>query len=157
MNSRRKMREASRSLAIAFNIGRVQEALYRADAGETLQPDEKALFEQLARLFAAAGRAVEWTQATVDGAVADEDFHDGHALRSLSLVLPIIRNYPTSPRETLELLARVSTTLGSGGGVDRNQRVTFDTVLGDLAASAGGRLEDLLEDRSPQVSLKSLP
>ena len=143
-SSRRKMREASRSLAIAFNIGRVQEALYRADAGEPLEQDAKELLEQLTRLFTAATRGLKWTQATIEGSAADDELGDSRALRSLSLVLPIIRKYPSPPVETLSLLANATSTLSAGNRPDPDARKLLDAVMVDLAAHAGTRLDDLL-------------
>jgi hypothetical protein len=144
--SRREMREASRSLAIAFNIGRVQEALYRTDAGEALEPEEKGLFEQLTRLFTEAGRGLRWAEAAVTEKATDEGSSiDSRALRSLSLVLPVIRNCPTPPPETLALLAEVAAKLGAGEAVDRARRTTFDTVLSDLALRASTKYLGLAE------------
>jgi hypothetical protein len=155
--SRRKMREASRSLAIAFNIGRAQEALYRMSAGQPLELEEKAFLEQLTHLFTEACHGFAWTQATVEGTATEDDLGDSRALRSLSLVLPIIRKYPTRPSETLSLLAEVSTKLGAGETVEQSKRTMFDAVLGALASHAGSRLDDVLEDRGESVSLSPLP
>jgi hypothetical protein len=156
-SSRRKMREASRSLAIAFNIGRVQEALYRSDAGEPLEADTKELFEQLARLFAEATRGLEWTQATIEGAATEDELGDSRALRSLNLVLPILRRYAVPPLETLSLLAKATRSLSAGEHLDPTQRQTFDAALGDLASHAGSRLDDALEDGGASVALSPLP
>lgn len=149
------MREASRSLAIAFNIGRIQEVLYRLDAGQQADPDDKGLLEQAVKLFVEARRGFEWTQATVAG-VGGEDVIESRAFRSLNFVLPTIKNYPQPVADTLSILTEVATKLRNGSPADPNHRRMFDTVLGDLASSAGNRLDELVEERNGSVSLRSL-
>jgi hypothetical protein len=159
------MREVSQSLAIAFNIGQAQEALYRSDAGEQLGIDEQALFTRIARLFSEAELGLEWTQATVTRAlVSNEEDQPAReqagtatrALRSLSLVLPVIRNAGT-PKETLELLAETARKLGAGQFVSKESRATFDAIMSDLARYVGGRAGNALEERGAAISLLPIP
>ena len=47
----RRMQEGSRDLAIAFNIGRAEEALHRLDTGNPLDAQDASHFERIADLF----------------------------------------------------------------------------------------------------------
>jgi hypothetical protein len=154
--SRRKMREASRSLAVAFNVGRVQEALYRIDAGELPEDDDKLILRRLADFFTDARAGFEWTQETVGGTTGEFDLDVSPSLRSLRLVLPVIRGYPIEPVKTLENLRDVALQLSEGKAVDPGQRQTFETVLGDLASLAGNKLNEALEQQARTVRLSPL-
>lgn len=159
--SRRRMREASRSLAIAFNIGQAQEALYRADAGGALDDEAQQLFRELKHFFQDASRGLVWTQAAVEALDATDDddaVSDGVALRSLSLVLPIVRSNATmAPKDVLAQLADISDKLGSGHLVSKPDRVAFDQILGELARHASARLDASREERANSISLLPLP
>lgn len=159
--SRRRMREASRSLAIAFNIGQAQEALYRADAGEPLDDEARQLFRELNHFFQDASRGLLWTQAAVedlDATDGDNAVSDAAALRSLSLVLPVVRsNAPAAPKEILAQLTDISDKLGSGQLVSKHDRTTFDQILGDLARHASAKLDASREERANSISLLPLP
>ncbi len=145
------MREASRSLAVAFNVGRIQEALYRVDAGGALEDDDKQVLRRLASLFADARVGYAWTQETVQGFSGEFDLDAPSSLRSLSLVLPVIRGYPGEPAKTLEQLHDVAVELSEGKVVDASRRQPFETVLGDLASLAGSKLDEALGQQTRTV------
>lgn len=150
------MREASRSLAVAFNVGRVQEALYRLDAGSPPDEDDKLILRRLADFFVEARAGLQWTQATVDGTTGEFDLSVSPSLRSLSLVLPVIRGYPVEAPKMLESLHAVALQLSEGKPVDAERRRMFETVLGDLASVAGSKLDEALGPKTRSVRFSPL-
>lgn len=156
--SRRRMRDVSQSLGIAFNIAQAQEALYRADAGAPLDTEERALFTLLACLFQDALVGLQWTQATAEGKEGEDAVgNETRALRSLGVVLPVVRKHSATPREALQGLSEIATRLSGGEHVAKEQRRTFDAVLGDLARYVGSRLDNVLEERGNPLSLLRIP
>ena len=160
LSADRRLQEASQALALAFNISRIEEAIYRLDAGEGLAPSERSYFERVADLFADAKMGYARVEAVLTGKATVEQAATHQQLRALRMILPVIQAQVGQQLSAVELLAdlaSVALTLSSGIAVPAAQRERFLAVLSRLASHASGEGVNALQSTPPAVTFPPLP
>jgi len=152
----RRMLEGARDLAIAFNVGRAEEAIHRVKSGSKLDPSDLPHFVRLADLFLDALEAYQWITQTFQGNVGNVR---PEALRLFQLVLEAVRDamVENSPEELLAQLARTADNIGTGMAVSTDDWNRFECALRRLASVATQQGIDALETKPAVASFSRLP
>ena len=151
-SAERRMQEGSRDLALAFMIGRTEEALSRLSVGAPISDKERTYFEQVLHLFADALDAFSWASGK---AAAPPP---AGALRALRLVIPAVREQAgqENPEQWLNKLTDTARELASSHDVNDQARATLTSVLRRVATYAGGQGREALESPLPASGVPAL-
>jgi hypothetical protein len=142
----RRIQEGTRDLALAFMLGRAEEALSRVSAGQTLEAKERSYFEQLLNLFADALEGYAWATGT-----APEPPPSTDSLRAVGLVIPAVQDTPSRepPESVLQKLTDTARLLASARDVGRDERSMLAEMLRRLASFAAGQGRETLDSEAP--------
>jgi hypothetical protein len=150
------MLEGARDLAIAFNIGRAEEAIHRLKSGVGLDSSDLPHFVRIADLFLDVLEAYQWIAQTFQGAAGSVR---PDALRLFQLVLPAVRDSMSEapPADVFSELATTAGSIGAGQVVSAEQRDRFERALRQLASVATRQGIDALETKPAVASFSQLP
>jgi hypothetical protein len=156
MRDDRRVQEGARDLAIAFNIGRAEEALYRIRKGASLGDQDLRFFKLLGDLFSQALKGSHWIESALSGtatAVSPD------ALKAFQLVLPVITSSATasSAADFLSELLKVTMSIVAGTPLPQEERDQLSSILKELSKSATRSGMDALEPRAVPSSFSILP
>jgi len=149
----RRMQEGARDLAIAFNIGRAEEALSRLTHGSALREQDFKFFRLVADFFTEALKGFRWVESALAGESAPVS---ADSLTAFQLLLPALEAQ-TSPITFLSELIKVSTAMVTAEPVSDEQRSTLSSVLKTLSISAARQGMDSLEPKTKPSSFSILP
>lgn len=144
----RRMQEGTRDLALAFMLGRAEEALSRVSIGDRLDDKERRYFEQLLNLFADALDGYSWAAGT-----AAEGTPSSDSLRAVALVIPVIREHQElgTPEESLQRLAATARSLLVAEQTSGDERAALADMLRNIASYAAGQGREALDTDAPSV------
>lgn len=149
----RRIQEGTRDLALAFMLGRAEEALSRVAAGQTLDTKELSYFEQLLNLFADALEGYAWATGN-----APEPPPSADSLRAVGLVIPAVQETPgrESPEDILHRLTDTARSLANAHAVGRDERSMLSETLRRLASFAAGQGRETLDSETPPPAVPAL-
>lgn len=155
----RRMQEGARNLAIAFNVSRAEEALFRLSQGTALDPAETKFFDRLADLFSQALTGYRWIEKALSGVEAKTSLASPDSLRAFQLVVQITSDPGpnTSPAKKLDDLIKVAASLASGKELSKPVLQTFSVVLRRLSTVAAKQGMNALDAKPAPVALSVLP
>jgi hypothetical protein len=131
-----RLQRGSQALAIAFNIGRAQEAIYRSTStGRVPLHEDRQHFERLADLLFEAEQGFEWIKSTMEGRPTPLTSEISRYLRSFGIVLPAIRSEVSEggPEPIFERLRSALDLVAGGEGLTVEERQLLLTVLNRLS------------------------
>jgi hypothetical protein len=148
-SAERRMQEGARDLALAFMVGRAEEALSRLSAGEQLGNRDLSYFEQVWGLLSDALEAYAWATTHGSGHAPPPD-----ALRALRVLLPVVRDQATRepPERVFAELADVASSLAQAKPVETGHRAALASALRRIASYAGGQGREAFEAKIPSSS-----
>lgn len=156
MRDNRRMHEGARDLAIAFNVGRAEEALHRVKSGAALETADLAYFSRIADLFLDALDAYQWIEQTVQGS---SEKVGSDALRVFQLLLPVVRETTTNQAlpTVFSELAETAKGIREGQKIAADHWGRFEDTLRRLGTVARRQGIDALETKPPTALFPQLP
>lgn len=149
----RRIQEGTRDLALAFMLGRAEEALSRLSGGHSLDSKERLYFEQLLNLFADALEGYSWATSNASTPAPSVD-----SLRAVELVMPAVQEASANlPVEALlRKLSSTARSLANESNVPEDDRSVLQQTLKRLASLAAGQGRETLDSETPPPMLPAL-